>query len=229
MIVARRVHLLTWMWKVRRFGRASAWARLSPWVRPEIEISAMNTTPAAPGTVTEEGYFVHWRRNLIVCVFGSFTTIVAMTLLLPFLPLYVEQLGVTDHAAIVQWSGVAYGATFFCRRTGRAALGPARRPLRAQADAGPRQPRHGRSDVADRHGAERLSTGGAAAAGRVARRLFLRLRRAGGDADAEGALGLGAGRAVGRHHGGQSGRAAARRRAAAADRHPRLPSWPPAR
>ena len=53
-----------------------------------------------------------WRRNLIVCVFGSFTTIVGMTLLLPFLPLYVEQLGVSDHAAIVQWSGVAYGATF---------------------------------------------------------------------------------------------------------------------
>ena len=57
--------------------------------------------------------FTHWRRNLIVCVFGSFTTIVAMTLMLPFLPLYVEQLGVKDHAAIVQWSGVAYGATFF--------------------------------------------------------------------------------------------------------------------
>jgi MFS family permease len=55
---------------------------------------------------------VHWRRNLIVCVFGSFTTIVAMTLLLPFLPLYVEALGVKSHAAIVQWSGVAYGATF---------------------------------------------------------------------------------------------------------------------
>jgi len=55
----------------------------------------------------------HWKRNLIVCVFGSFTTIVAMTLLLPFLPLYVEQLGVQDHAAIVQWSGIAYGATFF--------------------------------------------------------------------------------------------------------------------
>lgn len=45
-------------------------------------------------------------------MFGAFTTIVAMTLLLPFLPLYVEQLGVKDHAAIVQWSGVAYGATF---------------------------------------------------------------------------------------------------------------------
>lgn len=44
---------------------------------------------------------------------GSFSTIVAMTLLLPFLPLYVEELGVQGHAAIVQWSGVAYGATFF--------------------------------------------------------------------------------------------------------------------
>ncbi|MCA6120637.1 MFS transporter [Bradyrhizobium sp. WSM 1704] len=54
-----------------------------------------------------------WKRNLIVCVYGSFTTIVGMTLLLPFLPLYVEQLGVSDHAAIVQWSGVAYGAAFF--------------------------------------------------------------------------------------------------------------------
>jgi MFS transporter, DHA1 family, multidrug resistance protein len=54
-----------------------------------------------------------WRRNLVICVFGSFTTIVAMTLLLPFLPLYVEQLGVTDHAAIAEWSGIAYGATFF--------------------------------------------------------------------------------------------------------------------
>jgi MFS family permease len=55
---------------------------------------------------------IYWRRNLAVCVFGAFTTIVAMTLLLPFLPLYVEQLGVHDPAAIVQWSGVAFGATF---------------------------------------------------------------------------------------------------------------------
>ena len=36
-----------------------------------------------------------------------------MTLLLPFLPLYVQQLGVEHAAAIVQWSGVAFGATFF--------------------------------------------------------------------------------------------------------------------
>ena len=54
-----------------------------------------------------------WERNLWVSVFGSFTTIVGMTLLLPFLPLYVEELGVTGHADIVQWSGVAFSATFF--------------------------------------------------------------------------------------------------------------------
>ena len=59
------------------------------------------------------GYNIHWRRNLAVCFAGSFSTLIAMTLLLPFLPLYVEQLGAKGHAAIVQWSGIAYGATFF--------------------------------------------------------------------------------------------------------------------
>ena len=61
---------------------------------------------------TQYAYNIHWRRNLVVCLLGSFTTIVAMTLLLPFLPLYVEELGARDHAEIVQWSGIAYGATF---------------------------------------------------------------------------------------------------------------------
>jgi MFS family permease len=61
----------------------------------------------------QSGYNIHWRRNLAVCFAGSFSTLIAMTLLLPFLPLYVEQLGAQGHAAIVQWSGVAYGATFF--------------------------------------------------------------------------------------------------------------------
>jgi DHA1 family multidrug resistance protein-like MFS transporter len=55
---------------------------------------------------------MYWQRNLTVVLCGSFTTIVAMTLLLPFLPIYVEQLGVTDRAAIAEWSGVAYGSTF---------------------------------------------------------------------------------------------------------------------
>ena len=60
----------------------------------------------------DAGQSVHWRRNLAVCLAGSFAIIVAMTLLLPFLPLYVQELGVTGDAAIAQYSGAAYAATF---------------------------------------------------------------------------------------------------------------------
>jgi len=63
-----------------------------------------------------EGYATrnasYWKRNLFICVFGSFTTAVSLTMLLPFLPLYVEQLGVKSSADIVQWSGLAFGVTF---------------------------------------------------------------------------------------------------------------------
>ena len=55
---------------------------------------------------------LYWRRNLYVCVFGSFTTLVSLSMLLPFLPLYVQQLGVKSESSVVQWSGIAFGATF---------------------------------------------------------------------------------------------------------------------
>lgn len=55
----------------------------------------------------------YWRRNLLICVIGSFTTLVSASMLLPFLPVYVAQLGISSKASIVQWSGIAFGATFF--------------------------------------------------------------------------------------------------------------------
>jgi MFS family permease len=55
----------------------------------------------------------YWRRNLAVCVFGSFTTLVSLTLVVPFLPLYVEQLGVQGQASIAEWSGACFAAAFF--------------------------------------------------------------------------------------------------------------------
>jgi MFS family permease len=74
---------------------------------------ALVEPPQAAGfTAAEAEGSRHWRQNLFVSLFGSFTTVVGMTLLLPFLPLYVERLGVSDQAAIVQWSGAVYGATF---------------------------------------------------------------------------------------------------------------------
>ena len=89
----------------------------------------------------DDGESPHWRRNLAVCVAGSFTTIVAMTLLLPFLPLYVAQLGVSDPAAIVEWSGLAYGATFFTAALcaplwGRLADRYGRKPMLIRASLG---------------------------------------------------------------------------------------------
>ncbi len=81
-------------------------------VASPLDADAEAVTGTAPAIATEPDGSPYWRRNLWVTFFGSFTTLVGMTLLLPFLPLYVEHLGVTDQAAIVQWSGVAYGATF---------------------------------------------------------------------------------------------------------------------
>lgn len=69
--------------------------------------------PASDRTTATPAPDRYWKGNLLICGFGSFINIVAMTLLLPFLPLYVEQLGAGSHAAVVQWSGIAYGATFF--------------------------------------------------------------------------------------------------------------------
>jgi len=77
---------------------------------------AGDSAAAAAQAVTTSSYAerntLYWRRNLAICVFGSFTTLVSLSMLLPFLPLYVQQLGVTSQAAVVQWSGVAFGATF---------------------------------------------------------------------------------------------------------------------
>lgn len=84
---------------------------------------------------------IYWRRNLAVCVFGAFTTIVAMTLLLPFLPLYVAELGVQGRAGIAEWSGLAYGATFFAAALvaplwGRLADRYGRKPMLVRASLG---------------------------------------------------------------------------------------------
>lgn len=39
---------------------------------------------------------INWKRNLIVAWLGCFLTGAAFSLVMPFLPLYVEQLGVTS-------------------------------------------------------------------------------------------------------------------------------------
>lgn len=53
-----------------------------------------------------------WKVNLISVWFGCFFTGLAISQILPFLPLYVEQLGVTSHEALSLWSGLTFSVTF---------------------------------------------------------------------------------------------------------------------
>ncbi|WP_174510082.1 multidrug efflux MFS transporter MdtG [Klebsiella oxytoca] len=55
---------------------------------------------------------INWKRNLTVTWFGCFLTGAAFSLVMPFLPLYVEQLGVTGHSALNMWSGLVFSITF---------------------------------------------------------------------------------------------------------------------
>ena len=55
---------------------------------------------------------INWKRNLTVAWFGCFLTGAAFSLVMPFLPLYVEQLGVTGHSELNMWSGLVFSITF---------------------------------------------------------------------------------------------------------------------
>ncbi|WP_380181827.1 multidrug efflux MFS transporter [Kalamiella sp. sgz302252] len=53
-----------------------------------------------------------WKVNLISVWFGCLFTGLAISQIIPFLPLYVEQLGVTDPSALTLWSGLIFSITF---------------------------------------------------------------------------------------------------------------------
>ena len=52
-----------------------------------------------------------WRRNQAAVTIATFIGFTGFTLVMPFLPLYFEQLGVHDPAEIAIWSGVSLGVT----------------------------------------------------------------------------------------------------------------------
>lgn len=55
---------------------------------------------------------INWKRNLTVVWLGCFLTGAAFSLVMPFLPLYVEQLGITGHSQLNMWSGLVFSITF---------------------------------------------------------------------------------------------------------------------
>jgi MFS family permease len=52
-----------------------------------------------------------WRKNLFAVTAASFIGFMGFTLVMPFLPLYFQQLGVTDVGEIALWSGLSLGVT----------------------------------------------------------------------------------------------------------------------
>lgn len=79
-----------------------------------------------------------WKQNLLVCWFGVFAVSSGMSQILPILPLYIEQLGIHDTAAIAHWSGWAFGINFvslaiFSPIWGKAADKYGRKPMLLRA------------------------------------------------------------------------------------------------
>lgn len=53
-----------------------------------------------------------WKRNLYVLWASQLVTMVGMGLVVPFLPFFVRELGVTEPAGVARWSGLAFSAPF---------------------------------------------------------------------------------------------------------------------
>ncbi|GKX63762.1 multidrug efflux MFS transporter MdtG [Pragia fontium] len=65
-----------------------------------------------PAEATTQSPAINWQRNLFIVWVGCFLTGAAFSLVMPFLPLYVEQLGVTGHRELNLWSGLVFSITF---------------------------------------------------------------------------------------------------------------------
>jgi DHA1 family multidrug resistance protein-like MFS transporter len=61
------------------------------------------------GNVTQATH--HWRRNQTAVTTATFMGFMSFTLVMPFLPLYFEQLGVQSTRSVAIWSGLSLGVT----------------------------------------------------------------------------------------------------------------------
>ncbi|HMD37076.1 MAG TPA: MFS transporter, partial [Vicinamibacterales bacterium] len=52
-----------------------------------------------------------WRRNVYAVTAASFLGYTGFTVVMPFLPLFIGELGVTDVGEIAAWTGVSLGIT----------------------------------------------------------------------------------------------------------------------
>jgi DHA1 family multidrug resistance protein-like MFS transporter len=53
-----------------------------------------------------------WKVNLIVLCLGQFLVMSGMTMITPFLPLYIQEMGVTDPHQVALWAGFIFAGNF---------------------------------------------------------------------------------------------------------------------
>jgi DHA1 family multidrug resistance protein-like MFS transporter len=55
---------------------------------------------------------VRWKVNLMVLWFGQFLIMGGMTMIMPFMPLYLQELGMKDPHEIATWAGIIFAGNF---------------------------------------------------------------------------------------------------------------------
>jgi DHA1 family multidrug resistance protein-like MFS transporter len=53
-----------------------------------------------------------WKKNLIILCIGQFLFMASMSQIIPFLPLYLQELGITDPQEVSKWAGIIFGIQF---------------------------------------------------------------------------------------------------------------------
>jgi MFS family permease len=74
-------------------------------------MSGFDSDVAESGSATLAAEGGHWRRNQVAVTAAAFIGYTGFTLVMPFLPLYIAQLGVRDVGQVALWSGLSLGAT----------------------------------------------------------------------------------------------------------------------
>lgn len=55
---------------------------------------------------------MNWKKNLFILCGGQFLFMASMSQIIPFLPLYLQDLGLTDPEEVSKWAGLIFGSQF---------------------------------------------------------------------------------------------------------------------
>lgn len=53
-----------------------------------------------------------WRRNLYIVWIAQFIAMMGMSMIVPFLPFFIKEIGVTEEVSVARWSGIVFSAPF---------------------------------------------------------------------------------------------------------------------